>query len=119
MKKLTLFVLAIVFCMVYLVTACYAMDDNSFVQLCGSGSVQAVRNALLQGANPNAKNNEGSSWFGIMLEWFVSPPPGVHRLTLKAFELPFVSDAVDIRFHGPPYIDKGLCLCHSSVVGVT
>ena len=77
MKKLTLFVLAIVFCMVYLVTACYAMDDNSFVQLCGSGSVQAVRNALLQGANPNAKNNEGSSWFGIMLEWFVSPPPGV------------------------------------------
>ncbi len=36
-----------------------AMTDEDFVQLCGKGTVQEIRTALLNGANPNAKDNNG------------------------------------------------------------
>ena len=42
-------------------SACGAMSDAEFLDLCEKGSVQEIQTALLKGANPNAKDDNDST----------------------------------------------------------
>ena len=56
-----------------------AVDDGDFLRLCRSGSVQEIQKALQEGANPNAKDNNGMTAL-MWAAWFNRDPEAVSLL---------------------------------------
>ena len=63
-------------------SACGAMSDAEFLDLCEKGSVQEIQTALLKGANPNAKDENG--WTPLMAVASFNQNPKAVSVLLKA-----------------------------------
>ena len=60
-KKVSLLLVVMALLLAAALPALGAMNDWAFVKLCEKGSAQQIRAELMKGANPNAKNKDGSS----------------------------------------------------------